>query len=137
MLGGLSRLRGGWINLDMRSKRTLIELGMGTNLLPAIQATRSDQALIRRTPPMGKWLKTTDCLTFKVEDAIAWITLNRPERRNAPHIADNGCTTSWAGARRDGPATDGAVARIPSPRWLRFNGERVRVRGSHLLRHRD
>ena len=32
---------------------------------------------------MGKWLKTTDCLTFEVEDAVAWITLNRPERRNA------------------------------------------------------
>lgn len=31
----------------------------------------------------NKWLRSTDCLTFKVEGAIAWITLNRPEKRNA------------------------------------------------------
>lgn len=30
-----------------------------------------------------KWLRTTECLTFAVEDAIARITLNRPEKRNA------------------------------------------------------
>jgi enoyl-CoA hydratase len=32
---------------------------------------------------MNKWLRSTDCLTFAVEDAVAWITLNRPEKRNA------------------------------------------------------
>ena len=32
---------------------------------------------------MRKWLKSTDCITFAVEDAIATITLNRPEKRNA------------------------------------------------------
>lgn len=32
---------------------------------------------------MAKWLKTTDTLTFEVRDRIAWITLNRPEKRNA------------------------------------------------------
>ena len=30
-----------------------------------------------------KWLKTTDALTFDVEDRVARITLNRPEKRNA------------------------------------------------------
>jgi enoyl-CoA hydratase len=30
-----------------------------------------------------KWLRTTECLTFAVEDAIAFVTLNRPEKRNA------------------------------------------------------
>lgn len=32
---------------------------------------------------MAKWLKTTEALTFRVDGAIAWITLNRPEKRNA------------------------------------------------------
>lgn len=32
---------------------------------------------------MAKWLKTTECLTFRVEGAVAWVTLNRPEKRNA------------------------------------------------------
>jgi len=32
---------------------------------------------------MAKWLKTTDTITFEVRDRIAWITLNRPEKRNA------------------------------------------------------
>jgi enoyl-CoA hydratase len=30
-----------------------------------------------------KWLRTTECLTFEVDGAVAWITLNRPEKRNA------------------------------------------------------
>lgn len=32
---------------------------------------------------MAKWLRSTECLTFAVEGAVAWITLNRPEKRNA------------------------------------------------------
>ncbi len=32
---------------------------------------------------MAKWLKSTECLTFAVEGAVATITLNRPEKRNA------------------------------------------------------
>ena len=32
---------------------------------------------------MRKWLKSTEYLTFEVQDAVAWITLNRPEKRNA------------------------------------------------------
>ena len=32
---------------------------------------------------MRKWLQTTQCLTFEIEGAIATITLNRPEKRNA------------------------------------------------------
>lgn len=32
---------------------------------------------------MPKWLRSTECLTFTVEGAVAWITLNRPEKRNA------------------------------------------------------
>ena len=32
---------------------------------------------------MAKWLKTTDTITFEVRDRIAWITINRPEKRNA------------------------------------------------------
>ena len=32
---------------------------------------------------MGKWLKTTDTITFEVDNKIARITLNRPEKRNA------------------------------------------------------
>ncbi len=32
---------------------------------------------------MKKWLRTTECLTFEVKGAVAWVTLNRPERRNA------------------------------------------------------
>lgn len=30
-----------------------------------------------------KWLRTTECLTFAVEGAVATVTLNRPEKRNA------------------------------------------------------
>jgi enoyl-CoA hydratase len=33
--------------------------------------------------PAHKWLRTTECLTFETEGAVAWITLNRPEKRNA------------------------------------------------------
>ena len=32
---------------------------------------------------MYKWLKSTEFLKFEVEGAVAWITLNRPEKRNA------------------------------------------------------
>lgn len=32
---------------------------------------------------MRKWLKSTDTVTFDVRDKTAYITLNRPERRNA------------------------------------------------------
>ena len=32
---------------------------------------------------MRKWLKSTDTITFAVRDKTAYITLNRPERRNA------------------------------------------------------
>lgn len=32
---------------------------------------------------MRKWLRSTDCITFEVKGAIAWVTLNRPEKRNA------------------------------------------------------
>jgi enoyl-CoA hydratase len=32
---------------------------------------------------MAKWLKSQDCLTFEVKDRVAYITLNRPEKRNA------------------------------------------------------
>ncbi len=32
---------------------------------------------------MRKWLKSTECLMFDVDGAIATITLNRPEKRNA------------------------------------------------------
>jgi enoyl-CoA hydratase len=32
---------------------------------------------------MPKWLKTTNALKFNVEDGVARITLNRPEKRNA------------------------------------------------------
>ncbi|OAN65889.1 crotonase/enoyl-CoA hydratase family protein [Sphingomonas sp. TDK1] len=32
---------------------------------------------------MGKWLKSTEQLRFEVRDHVAWITLNRPEKRNA------------------------------------------------------
>jgi enoyl-CoA hydratase len=31
---------------------------------------------------MGKWLNDTACISFEVRDRIAWITLNRPEKRN-------------------------------------------------------
>ncbi len=31
----------------------------------------------------GKWLKSAECLTFEVRDQIAYVTLNRPEKRNA------------------------------------------------------
>ncbi len=34
----------------------------------------------------GKWLKNPECLTFEVRDQIAWITLNRPDKRNALSI---------------------------------------------------
>jgi len=32
---------------------------------------------------MGKWLKTQDFITFEIRDKIAYITMNRPEKRNA------------------------------------------------------
>jgi len=32
---------------------------------------------------MNKWLKTTECLRFEVDGGVAWVTLNRPEKRNA------------------------------------------------------
>ena len=32
---------------------------------------------------MAKWLKSQEFLTFEVRDKIAYITLNRPEKRNA------------------------------------------------------
>jgi enoyl-CoA hydratase len=32
---------------------------------------------------MNKWLRTTEYLTFEVEGAVALVTLNRPEKRNA------------------------------------------------------
>ena len=32
---------------------------------------------------MAKWLKSTDHLMFSVDGAVATITLNRPEKRNA------------------------------------------------------
>ena len=32
---------------------------------------------------MRKWLKTTECILFAVENGVARITLNRPEKRNA------------------------------------------------------
>ena len=32
---------------------------------------------------MNKWLKTTDCLRFEVIDGVAWVTLDRPDKRNA------------------------------------------------------
>jgi enoyl-CoA hydratase len=32
---------------------------------------------------MPKWLTSTDCIKFEVKGAIAWVTLNRPEKRNA------------------------------------------------------
>ena len=31
----------------------------------------------------GKWLKSTDAIRFEVADHVAWITLNRPDKRNA------------------------------------------------------
>lgn len=31
----------------------------------------------------GKWLKSTECVSFEVQDSVARITLNRPEKRNA------------------------------------------------------
>lgn len=39
---------------------------------------------------MAKWLQSTETLTFEVRDKIAWITFNRPEKRNA---------LSWQGLR--------------------------------------
>src|ERR1700754_2332851 len=32
---------------------------------------------------MAKWLKSTDFITFEVRDRIAFVTMNRPEKRNA------------------------------------------------------
>ncbi len=32
---------------------------------------------------MAKWLKTTDFIIFEVRDRVAYVTLNRPEKRNA------------------------------------------------------
>ncbi|MDR7156491.1 enoyl-CoA hydratase [Sphingobium xenophagum] len=32
---------------------------------------------------MAKWLQSTETLTFEVRDRIAWITFDRPEKRNA------------------------------------------------------
>lgn len=32
---------------------------------------------------MAKWIKSTDFITFEVRDRIAWITMNRPDKRNA------------------------------------------------------
>jgi len=29
-----------------------------------------------------KWLKSTDMVSFDVRDQVAWITLNRPDKRN-------------------------------------------------------
>lgn len=31
----------------------------------------------------GKWLKSTECVSFEVRDRVARITLNRPDKRNA------------------------------------------------------
>lgn len=39
---------------------------------------------------MAKWLQSTETLTFEVRDQIAWITFDRPEKRNA---------LSWQGLR--------------------------------------
>ncbi|MSP30366.1 MAG: hypothetical protein EXR09_07960 [Acetobacteraceae bacterium] len=32
---------------------------------------------------MGKWLNDPHFLTFEIQNAVAWITLNRPAKRNA------------------------------------------------------
>jgi len=32
---------------------------------------------------VNKWLKSTHCLIFEEKDGVAWVTLNRPEKRNA------------------------------------------------------
>ena len=32
---------------------------------------------------MGKWLKTQEFITFEIRDKIAYVTMNRPEKRNA------------------------------------------------------
>lgn len=32
---------------------------------------------------MNKWLRSTDFLTFDIQNGVAWITLNRPAKRNA------------------------------------------------------
>jgi enoyl-CoA hydratase len=32
---------------------------------------------------MAKWLKTSELIQFEVRDRVAWITLNRPDKRNA------------------------------------------------------
>lgn len=39
---------------------------------------------------MAKWLKSTDFIAFEVRERIAWITLNRPDKRNAlsPELID-------------------------------------------------
>jgi enoyl-CoA hydratase len=35
---------------------------------------------------MGKWLSNTRFLTFEVRDRIAYVTLNRPDKRNAQNV---------------------------------------------------
>jgi enoyl-CoA hydratase len=32
---------------------------------------------------MNKWLKSTECLKFEIDSGVAWVTLDRPEKRNA------------------------------------------------------
>ena len=32
---------------------------------------------------MTKWLQSTNFLTFEIQNGVAWVTLNRPAKRNA------------------------------------------------------